>query len=477
MSRHLALGVLALTLATAACDGLGQAMTAHTEVVARVGGLELSVDETAELLAQNPRLPAEPEVVDAIANLWVDYVLLARAGQQDPTLSNVDLSPLIEPVLEQQLFGKLNERMIQVDTAIGDEELRRIYEEEEPGLQIRARHILLRVAPDASAEEREATLARAAEIQAQAAAGADFAELAREYSQDPGNAQNGGDLGFFPRGQMVPPFDEAAFALDVGEVSDIVETPFGFHIIKVEERQLPDFEQIREPYRQQVQSRRMMDATDRYLDELTGPLGIAVADGAPAVARDLAQKPMMRLSDRAASRKLVDYRGGALTAGEYLEFIRSRTSPADRAQIAALGDSDLTSILEGMTRSQILLDEARRLGLDITVEERDSMTAELRGQLVEVAEITGLIGIEPQAGETPDQAVERRVMSFLNAVLRGEAQVFALGPIAFTLRENDSAEIFERSYPRVVERISSGQPRIRLPERQQPRAQPPAPTP
>src|SRR4029077_12192443 len=66
--------------------------------------------------------------------------------------------------------------------------------------------------------------------------GGDFAALAKQYSQDPGSAANGGDLNFFPKGQMVPAFETAAFALKPGETSGLVETPFGFHIIKLAER-------------------------------------------------------------------------------------------------------------------------------------------------------------------------------------------------------------------------------------------------
>src|SRR4029450_5651220 len=73
-------------------------------------------------------------------------------------------------------------------------------------------------------------------ILARARAREDFATLAKESSEDPGSAPKGGDLGTFGRGQMVPAFEQAAFALKPGEVSGIVETPFGFHIIKVTER-------------------------------------------------------------------------------------------------------------------------------------------------------------------------------------------------------------------------------------------------
>ncbi len=464
MTKLAAFGALAATVALSACDAMSQAMTAHTDVVARAGGLELTVDEAVGLLAQNPRLPAESEVVEAVANLWVDYVLLATEASRDSTLASLDVGPVIDPVLEQQLFVKLNEQVIQVDTALGDEELREVYEREKPGAQIRARHILLRSGPEASSAQRDSTLALARDLRARAAAGQDFAKLAEEYSQDPGSARDGGDLGFFERGQMVAPFEEAAFALGVGEVSDVVETPFGFHVIKVEEHRMSSFEEVKDSFRAQTLQRRVVEAQEAYVETLTGSLGIKVDASATAVARDLASKPEMQLSGRAASRALVSYEDGALTAAEYLAFIRSRTTPSNRAQLAAMTDDNLESVLEGLTRNEVLLAEARRQGLEITAAERDSVANEVRAQLAGVTRSVGLAGIEPQDGETMKQAIERRVMSFLEGVVRGDQQVFNLGSLTFPLREQGDAEIFTRAVPKVVQGIQANRPTPATPQ-------------
>ncbi len=99
----------------------------------------------------------------------------------------------------------------------------------------RASHILVIVPPNADAKTRATLKARAETALKAAKAGKDFGALARQYSQD-ASAQRGGDLGFFPRGQMVPAFEQAAFALQPGQVSDLVETQFGYHIIKLTER-------------------------------------------------------------------------------------------------------------------------------------------------------------------------------------------------------------------------------------------------
>src|SRR5437773_3664945 len=101
--------------------------------------------------------------------------------------------------------------------------------------QVRARHILVKTAADAGADAKAAARKKAEELLAKVKAGGDFAALAKERSEDAGSAANGGDLGLFTRGRMTPAFEEAAFALQGGGWSDVVETPFGFHVIKVEE--------------------------------------------------------------------------------------------------------------------------------------------------------------------------------------------------------------------------------------------------
>jgi len=102
---------------------------------------------------------------------------------------------------------------------------------------VHASHILISFPQNADAAAKQAARAKAETILKDVKAGKDFATLAKANSQDPGSAPNGGDLGFFQRGQMVPAFDEAAFKLAPGEVSELVETNFGYHIIKVAEKQ------------------------------------------------------------------------------------------------------------------------------------------------------------------------------------------------------------------------------------------------
>ncbi len=101
--------------------------------------------------------------------------------------------------------------------------------------QVKARHILFMLAENASKEEEEKVRQKATAVLEQARTGADFAELAKKNTEDPSGKENGGDLGYFSQGQMVKPFEDAAFKLKKDEISGLVRTSFGYHIIKVED--------------------------------------------------------------------------------------------------------------------------------------------------------------------------------------------------------------------------------------------------
>ena len=103
--------------------------------------------------------------------------------------------------------------------------------------RVRASHILIGIPEGADPATKQQALAKAAEVLKEVKAGGDFAALAKQHSTDQGSAPGGGDLGFFERGQMVGPFEQAAFSLAPAQTSDLVESPFGYHIIKVAEKQ------------------------------------------------------------------------------------------------------------------------------------------------------------------------------------------------------------------------------------------------
>jgi len=139
------------------------------------------------------------------------------------------------------------------------------------GDSVRASHILIGTGRGADQAARTQARAKAEEVLKEVKAGKDFGALAKEYSSDPGSAANGGDLGFFQQGQMVGPFNDAAFKLAPGEISDIVETEFGFHIIKVAEkkpgRTIP-LEEVRPQVEQYLEQLNRQKETESFVNAL-----------------------------------------------------------------------------------------------------------------------------------------------------------------------------------------------------------------
>jgi peptidyl-prolyl cis-trans isomerase C len=135
---------------------------------------------------------------------------------------------------------KLIEQEVNAKVAVQDADVDAFYKQNidrfKEGESIHASHILISAPENAEPKTKDAARAKAQQILKDIKAGKDFATLAKAQSQDPGSAEKGGDLGFFPKGAMTPTFETAAFQLKIGAVSNVVETPFGFHIIKVLEK-------------------------------------------------------------------------------------------------------------------------------------------------------------------------------------------------------------------------------------------------
>ena len=170
------------------------------------------------------------------------------------------------------------ERQAQLDAIeITDEEVEAYYEANQAAYtrpeERRARHILLRIEPDAPEQDRTLYREQAESLLSRARAGEDFGELAKANSQDPVSAEQGGDLGFFGRGRMVPEFSEAVFSTPVGEFAEVVETQFGFHVVQVtDEREagVTPLEEVQDGIRRELSLRQAQDRMRAEADRIRG---------------------------------------------------------------------------------------------------------------------------------------------------------------------------------------------------------------
>ncbi|NJD17809.1 MAG: hypothetical protein FIA95_00775 [Gemmatimonadetes bacterium] len=421
-------------------------------LVARAGRHGLTVDDAVELLVDHENLPNDVEVVRALAELWVDYTLLAAEAAADSTLAGLNLEPLVRQQLDQEVIFQLRDSVIEVDTLISDAELLALYEREAPESQLRASHILMTFPEQATPAARDSVRAALEAVRRRALAGEDFAALAREYSQDPGNAAMGGDLGTVNRGDLVKPLEDAAFALQPGAISEVVETPYGLHVIRVASKEAPGFEQVKDQFRQRVISQRFIQAESTFVAGVEGQGKPTVEEGAMAVVREVAKDPTAGLSRRQLRRALVSYNGGSVSVQDFLAVLQSQ-QPQFRAQVEAATDEQIENFLKGLAQRELLVAEAGRKGLAPSQARVDSLVGEARRQLRSVAAEIGLVPLERAPDEKLEPALARAVRRALTDVLMGARDVVPLGQLSFQLRDNQRASVFDAGLGQVVLKV------------------------
>lgn len=422
-------------------------------LVARAGDHRFTVDQATELLVDQEALPNDVEVVRALAEIWVDYTLLAAEVARDSTLRQLDLEPLIRQQLDQEMIFQLRDSVIQVDTVISDEELVAAYERESPEAVLRASHILMGFPAQATQAQRDSVRAAMDGVRRRALGGESFAALARQYSQDPGTAPQGGDLGSFGRGEMVKPFEDAAFALQVGEISDVVETPYGLHVIRLQEKEAPGFEQVKDQFRMRMLNLRFVEAESTYIAGVEERGNLQVAEGSHEVVRELAKDPSTRLSGRAANRALVTFEGGSVTVRDYLNILQEQPLQF-REQVQNAPDEQIDNFLNSLGQRKLLVAEAEAAGLSPSRARVDSLVAEARQGVLNVAGELGLRRLERAPGEAVAPAVGRAVEASLQDVLNGAKDVVPLGGIAFQLRSRQPVSFFDAGLGQVVVNVA-----------------------
>ena len=445
LTRPLLTWVLPILVAGACSDS-----EPDPNVVARAGSIELSVDEVVDLLVDEESLPVDAGLVEAVAQLWIDYTLLAQAAAEDSTLRRLDFGPMVQASLDQDRLIALRDSAIPVDTSVTDAEVAARYESSDATVRYRARHLMLQYPLQATAAQRDSVRSRLGELRAQIVGGASFEDLARRFSQDRGSASNGGDLGYFSAGDMVRPFEDALNGLEPGQVSEVVETPMGLHLIRLEDRERPPLEEMAGQLRDQLRQERAQQAESLFVAGVEERAGVlSVVEDAPIVVRDLAANPSVRLSGRAARRPLVEWASGALTAQRVLELLRLETLEFQQ-QVVGSPDEPIEGFLIALARRELLVAEARNAGLEPPTARTDSLTAALSEQVRTAARRLGLLPLEQAPGERVEPAIRRAVLSALGDNLSGATPSIPLGPVSYQLRAGTAHATFNAGVGRAV---------------------------
>lgn len=247
--------------------------------------LRMAISRNAEGIAEKKLLIREAEKAgSSVSEAEVDSIFqaqYARAGGEEAFLkmlqgSDVKIEDVKKQMREGLLIQNFLDKVLANETEITEDDIRKVYDEDKTAT---VRHILLMTQGKSDSEKVEIRK-KMEGILAQARAGADFAELAKKYTEDPGSKENGGLYENFGRGRMVKPFEDAAFSVPIGEISDIVETRYGYHIIKVVSRQKETrpFEEVRPQIEAQLKRKKQSEAYIAHMDKLKAEAGMEVVE-------------------------------------------------------------------------------------------------------------------------------------------------------------------------------------------------------
>jgi parvulin-like peptidyl-prolyl cis-trans isomerase-like protein len=285
--------------------------------------------------------------------------------------------------------------------------------------------------------------------------GADFGRLASQVSEDPGSKQDNGFLPPSPKGKFVPAFDSAGWSLAPGAVSGVVETPFGYHIIK-----RPSQDSVRE----RINAYLIQNAGTRldsiYMDSLAIHKKIKVSKGAAAAMRGASENPE---EARNSKKTLVSFKGGKLTVGEFLRWLRA-LPPQYAAQLKQADDSMLTQFAKVLAQNVLLLRQADSAKIGVTPEEWKGLEEHYRGQL---DTLRTEMGLEPAsmwdstiAKTDRNKVAAMKVDQYFERLAAGKSRLRPLpSALATLLRDRSEYRIYEAGLNRSVELAEAQRPK------------------
>jgi peptidyl-prolyl cis-trans isomerase C len=204
-----------------------------------------------------------PEGKERFLNELIKKELLYQEAVKKGIDKDPEYQKKVEEFKKLTLIGQLLEKELETKAKVTDQDVKAYYEKHKAELasvsQIKASHILVKTEDEAK------------KIEAMLRKGGNFAELAKKDSIDTGSAKNGGDLGYFSPGQMVPEFEQAAARLKPGEISEPIKTKFGYHIIKVTDKKMGkpvEFEKVKNVLQQRLSAEKQKEVFDTYVESL-----------------------------------------------------------------------------------------------------------------------------------------------------------------------------------------------------------------
>jgi hypothetical protein len=436
---------LVLAASLGACGSFRDLFSAHADVVAEAGDQRLTPQRLSQIMAGGKGMRANRDAANFVTNVWVDYSLFAQAVADGKLpVDSASIAKAVWPELAELRGSHWHDSLMARRSKISPNAADSTYQANDVRV---LQHILFRTPQNAVPAVRNAARKKAEGALVRIKRGADFGRLASQVSEDPGSKRDNGFLPPSPKGKFVPAFDSAGWSLAPGAVSGVVETPFGYHIIK-----RPSQETVRERLNAYLIQNAGTRLDSIYMDSLAIINKIKVSKGAAAAMRAAGENPEEARSSR---KTLTSFKGGELTVGEFMRWVRA-LPPQYAAQLKQADDTMLTQFAKILTQNVLLLRQADSAKIGITSEEWKGLEEHFRAQLDTLRTDMGLdtaaLWDSTAAKADRHKVAAMKVDQYFERLLSGKARLRPLpSALATLLRERSDYRIYDGGLNRAVE--------------------------
>jgi hypothetical protein len=445
MHRVALFSLLLLAGSLTGCDGFRDLFSAHADVAAEAGSQELTSERLAQVLSSAKGVKPSHETGNFISNVWIDYALFAQAAAEGKLpFDSAGIAQVVWPEMAELQGSHWHDTLMARRSSFAPGAADSVYQAD----QVRVlQHILFRVPPNAVPEVRNVARKKADGTLGRLKRGADFGTLASQLSEDPGSRIERGFLPASPKGKFVTAFDSAGWALAPGAMSGVVETPFGYHIIK-----RPDQAGARERLTSYLAESAGTRLDSIYMDSLALTRKIKVARGAAAAMRKAGEDPD---AARRSNKTLVSFKGGELTVGEFMRWLQA-LPPQYIAQLKQANDTMLTQFARILTQNVLLLEQADSARISITPEEWQGLQARYRSQIDTLRAEMGLddstLGDSSVAVTERNKVATLKLEEYFDRLVGGKTRLRPLpSALASLLRDRSSYRIHDAGINRAIE--------------------------
>lgn len=407
------------------------------------GSAKLTPERLAGFVGEAKGAQLNNETADFITNVWVDFALFAQAVAKNENLTDsATIAAAMWPQITELKATSWHDSLMAKRVSVTPDAVSKAYDAGDVRI---FQHILIHQSATATPEEKAAARKQAQKAVAAVKGGTPFAQVASQMSQDPGSARDGGMLPIGPKGRFVPQFDSVAWNLTPGQMTGIVETPFGLHIIR-----RPPLAEVQDRFDQYLRQAEIGALDSLYMDSLAIQKHLKIESGAPALMKEAINSP-----DKMAksSKALATYDGGKLSVEEFLRWARV-LPPQVTGQLKTAPDSMLTRFAKILSTNILLINQADSAGVKPTAEQ----WAEMTKQYTQVLDsVKANMELAPAADSSGSQAERLKVAdtkldTYMDQILTSQKRFMPLpSSLGQVLRDRSKVEINNTGVSKALE--------------------------